>query len=65
MKFCKDCKWFKKHGSDWFECISSKLDYIEPVFGEKLHRNLNCFECRQDFYDRCGPDADWFEARIA
>lgn len=75
MKFCKDCKYFRRfklpdmwgHGSVDASCLAPEAEeFRNPVTGDWP----TCDDMREPPYRAplslngiCGPDAEWFKAR--
>ena len=56
IKFCKDCKHYKKSNYDSF-CISESYDtVVDPVNGSNFTFKQSCRTCRMsELINGCGP----------
>lgn len=71
MKFCKDCKYFKKTNILPI-CLKSAV-HSEPnmVSGKSFVTHFRCHQWRRDYYihvdilahDHCGSEAKYFEPK--
>jgi hypothetical protein len=67
LKFCVDCKHYRKRSNTFSSCESPKLDYVDLVTGETEKRFNDCTTLRRSvpdaLDDRCGTNANWFEPK--
>lgn len=69
-KFCINCKHIGKNGSGdalKYKCFavqniqSKRLDLVTGQLNTDF-KHQNCYTCRLDYADSCGPQGRWFEA---
>lgn len=63
-KFCTSCRhcFVPPSGPAFARCLEPRAEFTSAVTGEVLHYNANDTRIVPT---RCGPDANWFEAKEA